>query len=44
MPRSWPLFPEVPGQNLPEGVLADGDGIIYGGWTGNMALKRYVKK
>jgi len=37
-------IPEIaPNANMPEGVAADADGIIYGGWTGNMALRRWVK-
>jgi DNA-binding beta-propeller fold protein YncE len=38
------FIPEVPGQGMPEGVLADGDGIVYGTWTGQMNVRRYVKK
>jgi sugar lactone lactonase YvrE len=37
-------IPEIaPNANMPEGIAADRDGIIYGGWTGNMNLRRWVK-
>jgi sugar lactone lactonase YvrE len=38
------FIPEIaPNANMPEGVAADKDGIIYGGWTGNMNLRRWQK-
>jgi hypothetical protein len=37
-------IPEIaPGANMPEGITADKDGIIYGGWTGKMNMRRWVK-
>jgi streptogramin lyase len=38
------FIPEAgPKAGMPEGVAADDQGIIYGGWTGKMNLRRYVK-
>ena len=28
---------------MPEGIAADAQGVIYGGWTGNMNMRRWVK-
>ena len=38
------FIPEIaPDANMPEGIAADSSGIIYGGWTGKMNLRRWVK-
>ena len=37
------FIPEIaPNANMPEGVAADAQGNIYGGWTGNMNMRRFV--
>jgi 6-bladed beta-propeller protein len=38
------FIPEIaPDANMPEGVVADSSGIIYGAWTGKMNVRRWVK-
>jgi hypothetical protein len=38
------FIPEIaPDANMPEGIAADSSGIIYGGWTGKMNVRRWVK-
>ena len=38
------FIPEIaPDANMPEGIAADSSGIIYGGWTGKMTVRRWVK-
>jgi hypothetical protein len=38
------FIPEIaPNANMPEAVAADSSGVIYGGWTGNMNVRRWVK-
>ena len=38
------FIPEIaPGANMPEGIAADASGTIYGGWTGKMNVRRWVK-
>ena len=38
------FIPEIaPDANMPEGVAADSSDIIYGGWTGKMNVRRWVK-
>ena len=38
------FIPEIaPNANMPEAVAADSSGIIYGGWTGNMNVRRWTK-
>jgi len=39
------FIPEAaPGAGMPEGIAADAAGNIYAGWTGQMNVRRYVKK
>jgi len=39
------FIPEIgPDTNMPEGVAADDAGNIYGGWTGKMNMRRFVKE
>ena len=39
------FIPEAaPGAGMPEGIAADAQGNIYAGWTGQMNVRRYVKK
>ena len=39
------FIPEMaPEMGVPEGVGVDDQGIIYGGWTTKMNLRRFVKK
>ena len=38
------LHPEIaPDANMPEGIAANSSGIIYGGWTGKMNVRRWIK-
>jgi NHL repeat len=38
------FIPEIaPDANMPEGIAADASGTIYGGWTGKMNVRRWVK-
>jgi DNA-binding beta-propeller fold protein YncE len=38
------FIPEIaPDANMPEGIAADAQGNIYGGWTGKMNVRRWVK-
>ena len=38
------FIPEIaPGANMPEGIAANSSGTIYGGWTGNMNVRRWIK-
>jgi hypothetical protein len=42
--KVFAFIPEIaPGANMPEGVAADAQGVIYGGWTGKMNMRRWVK-
>ena len=42
--KVFAFIPEIaPGANMPEGIAADAQGVIYGGWTGKMNMRRWVK-